>query len=481
MRKLLAFLLFCSVGIACAQSTVLSGTTILTGTTKLALNIPTLNPGWTVIQDTGDDTCVSGTSCQNRGMQATISGTVWVMCVNLVANVQISTITGTGSSGWTVQSSTHMVDTTTGNYMECATSTAGTAGAGPFTVNLTATNGAGFFTVFFELLPPPGYTGSFDNGAVNLSNNVITCTTCTAASVVTTATDAVVRVAIEANTPRSPNFWSSPYLTSQGSEGIGLNIPPGTDTPTFTQSPTGIADDVAVALKSTAITFNNPGPKYKLVNLTLAGGGNGLSCTPACTSLTIPSTTAGNLLFIYAANLLNGVTISSINDGHSGTYSFPSGAGTCSVQVTHSSSFWAQRCGYTLSVPGGVTSLTITMSGNGTTGFLVTEYSRNDNKAWTLDTQNSSTTASPTSYTACPSLTFSGTDDLVFLQYTQNGGPWAPTNYFVTPYPGTGVGVLNAESNGLASIDMMTYQQCTIFSPQTGVNNPMAIALIAFQ
>lgn len=436
--------------------------------------------GWLAVEDNGDGDDCSGTttSCSPTKFAPVQSGDLVIICAGLPANDTISTITGTTGGSWQTMSGGHGFSATAGGF-DCQFNAGLTAGT--FTPTVTLTTQDLGYVLKVEIQPPAGYTASFD---VATNGSASSCTTCTGPSISLSATDAVVYVWAEANSPVFPFTFSSPFITGLSNEGIATNVS-GTVQPTAGQSPAGDAAFVAMAFKSSAGTFSVPAPVFTWVALTAVPGGE--SCGPACPAITLNGTpAAGDLLFVQAADLQNGGYISSINDGHSGAFTIPSPGSTCAVQVVNNASaWWNNSCAWEV-LPAGVTQITPTMAASGQTGFLIYQVHRNDGHTWALDAQNSTTISSPsTTSVACPSLSVSGTNEVIFQQGSNQGQMWGGSpNYYIQPYindSGWSNAVLQGNAQGAAGFNMTQYYQCVWMSVQQGAANPVAMYAVAFK
>lgn len=167
---------------------------------------------------------------------------------------------------------------------------------------------------------------------------------------------------------------------------VGLNVTSGTG-PTVTYNRVSNPEYVGIAFTSTAGLFTPPKPQYSVVNYTApqtaVKNGNAIACNPSCT-LTIPSTSAGNLLYLEAANA-SGIHISSVScAGCTGSSAWVVPA-ACQASHTITIQNDAISCAYDLSIPAGTTSLSITMSGNANEAFAATEVAATNGGTFALD------------------------------------------------------------------------------------------------
>lgn len=438
--------------------------------------------GWQVVQDNidGADCSGSSTSCTDSKIAPTLSGSLWIACGAPAADDTISSITG-GSGTWHSMANAHVV-ALGATILDCQENTTGTAGTASLSMTMTSQN---LFAIFFvEALPPSGYSASFD---VAGNSAPTSCASCDGPSLNLAATDLVVTVWGQANSPvlnSGFSVFAAPFFTGLSGDGFATNVS-GTVQPTANQSPAGAAGFIAMAFKSTAGTFTVPAPLFTIVNVTSVHAGS--TCSPVCPAITLNGTpAAGDLLFVQAADLQSGGYISSINDGHSGTFTIPSPGSTCAVQVVNNvSGFWNQSCAWE-TLPSGVTQITPTMGASGATGFLIYQAHRTSG-AWTLDAQNSTTNSSPSGSPAtCPSLTITGTNELIFQGGANGGQLWVGSpNYYVQPYiensSGFGTAVLDGNASGAVGLNMTQYYQCGWMGVQTGAGNPFALYAVAFK
>ena len=394
--------------------------------------------GWQELQDfpSGTNTsCNPGTTTCVTTVVATTAGSAGVLFMG-AGNSTGHLLSVTGGGTWTVvPSSLCNLANATAGAIDCAYNPAITTGTTTFTSTFSASTTSYNFGWFVELAPPAGTTTvSFDTAGTAYTAS---CTTCNAVGLTTTATDAIIQLNDCGPAVSGWNDYSSPYFMDIFASAIDLNSATGSiAAPTYTQS-SGYCMFAAIALKSILGTFTptTPSPNFSLVNFE-ANWGSGAGCTPTCTALTIPSTTAGNLLFIFASNTA-GATISSVSDGTS-TWTPCSGA-----NITVTSTNDTNSCAYTLSVAGGKTSITPTMSGSATTGFTVYEVSRSTG-SFVLDNQNASQRAASAPYFTGQALSLTGSNDVCFQSIFNTGGAIAPSLYILTH---NNAGILTGQSN----------------------------------
>src|SRR6202167_2521862 len=418
------------------------------------LNLPV---GWTEVQDsfsTGIQSgCTTGTTTCSFNILPTTAGSVGILIITTSNQTHIASASSTGGGGtWTDCPAG-------GSFAELCNSFNASSGAVDAIYNLglaanteivsatintnaaaTGTLTTGYYTAeFIELLPPPGQTASFDTAGASAT---AACTICTGIALTTSATDAIIQLVVNFGTATSSNPCSSPYITDQLNQCIGLNIASGSlSAPTFTQTPSSPMAFSALAFKSRAGNFTAATPLFSLVHFTpgVAAAGN-LTCTPTCTSVTIPSTTAGNLLFIATGTAASGVSVSSVSDGGD-TFTPLSGANIC---VTGQSECLSGA--YTVTA-GGKTSVTITNTGSGGTGVGIYELARTGG-SWTLDNQGSSqrAAAGTAAYIAGQTLSITGSNDACFQGIYSAGGDGNNSQFLIPFLPGASSYILQTEA-----------------------------------
>lgn len=329
---------------------------------------PSFTPGWTYVQDAsfvsgctvGSATCTT-TACSgsvSQCMLPTTAGTVWAIAALAGNNVTISSVSGGGGT-WSLcpSSECHTYNSTLGWGTDIAYNLSGSSATTAITVTMSA-NTTGYFTLqFVELKPPPGSTASFDTGA---ATNNSTCSTCTAADIVTSATDAVWQWQNVNGAPTGWTAWSSPYITDNAANGLCLNCSV-SSAPTVAQTSTG-GTFSAIAFKSSAGTFS-PTTTFSAYNHVTPQLATSLaSCSPACPAISLgTNTAAGDLGFIMQADLNHQTTahISSVSGG--GTWQTSS---NCNIGGDIGSSSYPSEisCAWNTNLTGGVSSITPTMS-----------------------------------------------------------------------------------------------------------------------
>lgn len=216
--------------------------------------------------------------------------------------------------------------------------------------------------------------------------------------------------------------YGSPYIMDVYSNAICLdcNSP---SAPSWTASGTG-------GTVVSWIAFTNAQGSYSISQpITVANRavpGTATNCSPTCT-LTIPSTSSGNLLRVFAVDNAGSHYISSVSDG-TNSFTVPS-----SCESTKDSAGLQSNCAYLLSSNSGKTSLSITMTGNSTSVYFSYWEVHKPTGSWTLDsgspacTLNSSGTYTP----AGQVLTFNNTilPHIEFQSITASGGVGGATNY----------------------------------------------------
>lgn len=425
---------------------------------------------WTYVQDSLGTYCVAGaSSCTMSAgnIVPTTAGTVWVMEIQTTNNVTITSVTG-GGGGWTLcpASSCHLFSSSPARNVDMAYNLTGAAGTTSVTVNLSGGSGTIFGANFFEFLPPPGSTASFDAAATNLSTN---CSgTCPGVGLTITGTDVILQ-SMHANSASTWNAWSSPYTTLPLGEGLYLNAKSGA-APTVKVSGTGAVVH-AIAFKSTAGSFTPPTKPISVVNFTSTGL-NGTSCSPTC-SISVPSTGAGNLLFIEAANLNNNF-ISSVSGGGTG-WVIPSGGNSCRISYVLAGNN-ALSCAYLLSSTAGATSISITMTGGGAEFFSIWEVTSTAG-AFAFDTQSSTQNSASFSPPGA-ALSLTGTNDAVFQAIFVPGGT-SSGSYLMQPrIPGAS---LNFFNNNAAEGGVMNVSSAPPIIWVNQQNNATVVTGVAFK
>jgi hypothetical protein len=381
--------------------------------------IPNLNPGWTYVQTLTNTVSCASTTCQTDTLIPTVAGSVWIVITTNASNISPSSVS-LGGGTWVHCTPCHGY--TSGLFAtDIYYNLSGTTGTTAIDVNYATAPSTTSFVEFIEISPPSGYTASFDTGGYNAST---TCTTtCTGATLTLTGNDAIVMPTDYLTNWNGWNFITGgtddPWFADWTGDGLCLNCTVGTaPSATVGSAPAGWVG-AEIAFKSTAGTIPAPTPVFSFANITapyVVGTGNTpYNCSPTCT-VTIPSTTAGNLLFVEASTEVLNDYISSISGG--GTWVVPTTG--CQEQITTPATLNIS-CAYTLSATGSTTSLSITMAGSSSaTGIVVYEVHRTSG-AWTLDTDGA-TANTASFYPDLQPLTLSGTNDVVFQAMGDTGG-----------------------------------------------------------
>jgi hypothetical protein len=398
-----------------------------------------LSSGWTVLQNNIQNACAAGTTCQfqpctggtaSECLAPTTVGSIMAIAINGPTNV---TITG-GSGGGTWQTASgnacHIYNSSLGNQDIIFNANTTSSIQNP-SITLSASSGA-FTERFLEILPPPGYTGSFD--FCNANANTTCTTSCALASMTLTATDFVwhYTAGFQPWNTIGGNSCSSPYLTSVVSDCLGVNIPSGTSAPTLAGvSGTGTGSlDSAIAFKSTAENFTFTGPtnfslvQYTLPTNTAAGSAGQVSCSPTCTSLTaFNSTGSGNALVLIQGDTASGKVLSSVTDNKSNSWTV---GGTANAGISFA---------YVLGATSGVTSITPVLTGSSTTvSFSLWEWHRTTG-TWTLNTSGAKA-QSGTTQPVSPTVTCSGANSIVIAAVAGAEGVSGMTYAQVGNFPG---------------------------------------------
>jgi hypothetical protein len=439
-----------------------------------------LASGWTVVQNNIQNGCTAGSNtcsfaactggANTECIAPTVAGSSWIVAALTANNVTISSVTGGGGT-WSLcpSSQCHGFDSGLGNNSDLAYNLSGTTATQTFTVNLSG-NSSGYFVIqFAEVLPPTGYTASFDVGGNHADTG---CTTsCAVASVSLSATDFVLQCCEFSMNPWhgiGGKPWDSPYLTSPVGNGIGLNIPAGTTSPAVAMvngTGTGFVSST-LALKSSAGPFIFTGStnlslvQYTLPTNTGAGSAGQVNCTPACPALTaFSSTGSGNLLVLIEGDTGSSHrNLSSITDNQSETWTVPTGAGSCGLNAGVS-------CAYVLSSTAGVTSITPTLAGTtggASAGFSLWEFHRTTG-SWTLDCQGAKTQTGVT-LPVSPTITCTGTNDVVIAAVAGSGGVSGMTYGMMGDFPGA---ALNLKTSSPFDPSNAALINTTNFGPYT--------------
>lgn len=391
-----------------------------------------LNPGWTYVQSGSTATNCASTSCNITQFTPTVAGSVWIVVTANGANISPTSVTGGGGT-WTKCTVCHGFTSFFGSS-DIFYNLSGTTSTTTVTVNYAVAPSTTSFTEFMEILPPAGYTASFDTGGY--TGSAVCTSGCVGPALTLAGTDAIIM-----GTDYIPNWntWNFitggsgyPWFASWFGDGLCLNCTVGTaPNVNVTSSPEAGYIGIAIAFKSSAASFTTPAALMNFANITSPNGASEYNCSPTC-SITVPSTTAGNLLFIEASTQVSNDYISSVSGG--GTWVVPV---ACQKQVTSPSTLNVS-CAYVLSASGGTTSIAVTMAGSSSaTGIGIYEVHRTSG-SWALDTDGS--TANTASFTPpLQPLTLTGTNDVVFQVMGDIGGietcqyyPWYTFNQPVT-------------------------------------------------
>jgi hypothetical protein len=263
----------------------------------------------------------------------------------------------------------------------------------------------------------------------------------------TSATDFIVQGAF--NAAQFTNAWnsvSSPWIISHAQSIFSPNVAAGSiAAPVLTMAAAGSVPFSALAFKTSAASYTiSPSPLFSLVNFTPAvAGAVNTSCNPTCT-VTIPSTTNGNLIFVSTAATAS-VSVSSVTDGGD-TFTPCAGA---NITVTGQAN--ALSCAYAVT-SGGKTSIAITMSGNASVGVGIFEGSRISG-SWTIDAQGATQRAAPgNSHFTGQALSLTGTNDFCFQGFFNTGGAITVQSYpfAYTTLAGGGTYILNNQASEVA-------------------------------
>lgn len=393
--------------------------------------------GWQPIQDVPSAViqggCTTGTTtCQFQTI-ATQPGSAGMIFVAVGNTSSEHLVSASGGGTWTVLPSSECnLSNSTGGTVDCAYNPAITTGTTSFTTTVSASATGGFYGAeFVEFAPPAGTTSvSSDIGCSTAgcaTSFTSSCTTCNGVALTTTGNDAILQFNDCGPSVGGYNIFSAPYFTNLIGDGVLLNSAVGSiAAPTKTQS-AGYCMFAAIALKSSVGTFTpiTPSPNFQLVNYTPLQLGACTSC-----SLTIPSTTAGNLIYIIDSNP-GGATITAADGGD--TFSPCSGA---NIIITATNDSLA--CAYTLSTTGGKTTITVTQSTSTAAEFGVYEVSRSTG-TFALDNQGSAQRTVSGNIFSGQALSLTGSNDVCF-QGTYNPGGAISANFYQQPAPGGNLG-----------------------------------------
>jgi hypothetical protein len=408
--------------------------------------------GWTLLQDIGSISAASGCATGGTGCTFNVlpmtAGSVGVVFTYTGNNVHISSASITGATFHACPAGGSFNElcnafNATGGSVDAEWETGHTAGTEQVSVTLSGSATGEYSAEFVEIAPPPGQTVT----GLDASGSVIntSCTTCSGVALTTTATDAIIQGAF--NAAQFVNAWnsvSSPYFIDHANSIFAQNVAPGSlSAPVLTMAAAGSVPFSALAFKSSAGTFTTTTPLFNLVNFTIVTNAGNLACNPTCT-ISIPSTTNGNLLFVAGATATATAYFSSITDGGD-TFTNCSTSGTSGANITTTSLAQSLTCAYTVTA-GGKTSLSITMTANSSTGVGIFEVARTGG-SWTLDAQGSIQMAgeAPPAYLTGPALSLTGSNDACFQGVWSTGGVITVQSYpfAYTVAPGGGTYILN--------------------------------------
>jgi hypothetical protein len=133
-----------------------------------------------------------------------------------------------------------------------------------------------------------------------------------------------------------------------------------------------------------------------------------LTCSPACTAMTVPTTVVGDLVTIELFNVAGGVSISSVSGG--GTWVVPGGT-SCNASQAGAGHV---HCAFMLGAASAVTSITITMTGSqGGNFFNIRSYHPSSTTAVAETVPAGTTSSSCSNNCNAPSVTLTGTSDVI--------------------------------------------------------------------
>ncbi len=329
-------------------------------------------------------------------------------------------------------------DSTLGYGNDLAYVLSGASGNVFVTVNVSATQTSDWVFNVIEVEPPSGYFFSALDSAGTTSNS--TCTICTMGAPTLTATDLVFQFNNFNGTASTGPFFSSPYITDGFANGLCFDCTT-SKAPTMTQGGAGGTVVSWIALKTTAGKYATPST-MSIAAHSLPGSGAGSVCSPSCPNITVPSTTSGDLLRIYAADDADSSAphISSVSG--CGTWVVPA---SCQNAVAGPSLY--QSCAYNLSATSNCTGpVTVTMSGSGIRVALDYWEIHQTSGSWTYDTSGCTNNASGNNLPTGEALTLNDTTHphVIFQTIVDSGGvsgatlyPWTTNGGSPTLYNGT--------------------------------------------
>ncbi len=420
-----------------------------------------LNPGMILHQDV-TTACLSGTSsctfseCSTSAncMFPTVSGSALIVAALLPTSAHItSAYLCNSSSGCNSNNATAsfslcpdiddgtsrracaIYNSTLGYGNDLAYLLSGPSGNSFLTVNVSATQTSGWVFNVIEVEPPSGYSFSALDSAGTTSNS--TCTKCTMGAPRLTATDLVFQFNDFNGTALTGPFFSSPYITDGFANGLCFDCTT-SRAPTMTQGGAGGTVVSWIALKTTAGRYSTARTMSIAAHL-LPGSGSAISCSPNCPNITVPSTTSGDLLRIYAADDADGSAPHISKVSGCGTWVVPA---SCRNAVAGPNLY--QSCAYNLSATSNCTGpIKVTMSGSGTNVVLDYWEIHQTRGSWTRDTSGCTHNAPGNNLPTGEALTLNdkthphaifqtildsgGVSGVTFYPWTTNGG--SPTLY----------------------------------------------------
>lgn len=383
-----------------------------------------LAPGAIVVQDNQATGC-GGTSCLFISQPTKPGSSVIILAGSASTGIQVTGATANGGT-WVIPPSHKCQASGTGGSTDCIYNFTPTAGSTNWTVNYNSATSP--YIRFIEFQPPPGYASVFDdaNGVATASCS----TACPGASLNVTGTDFIVQFGGTQQNLSGPFAFSPPYITTTQGNGMCLNCSSGT-APTFAMKSAGWALISAIAIKFTAGVFTVPTSSlYSIANngQNVYNFGGSPSCVSQICTLPVNSTTSPNLFFAAHANI-NGTTITSVTCAPvactTGTQA-PVINNKCGITASGDT----VGCFYILSIPTGVTSLAVHMSGTGANGWGAAEVHAATGTFAFDDGGTTSKAASQTFNTATLNLT--GENDVIFQIGSSSGGTQSQ-QYFIQP------------------------------------------------
>jgi hypothetical protein len=190
-----------------------------------------------------------------------------------------------------------------------------------------------------------------------------------------------------------------------------------------------------------------------------------LNCNPTCPSVTVPSTVAGDVILItdYGSNAVN-LSSATCSASCGGTWVAP--ANCNATQATTGE----VNCMYAIGVNAGLTSITATLSGSdGSVILNIREYHVTSGtiSAETVPAPTLITSGSPCTSCTAPTVTLSGTDDIVISLAATQGTASAiasPFGNFAPQPDGDAIGDHLNTNSGSGGVFTQTSGAATLLS-----------------